>query len=435
MDGTMAVLDRAWPAVLKRHRRAAPGLDGGARCPPSTHSRAGSRWVRQGCEMTPDSVHEVSARPAAGSSATRDRPRMSARTAVASPAPASGRTCSACSTGWLWRRATLTSSERTRGRQASVGQGAGGEAQVHDHGSPRQFVSGSPPLWPQRGSARRRQRRPLPATRTKGRRVTVEDQAPANAASAAPLPGAPPLGPSTSTGRFRTTTSSTSPRASAPRASVVPETLQAPTWSACCSSPGSTRSSTSSSSTTSTCSATPGRLDRRPVRRLDAARLPGRLPRAHRASRKPSPAPHRVALPPWCCAACGSGRSRRAGRPLRRFNQWMNGDVEQLPISRSSSCWQPCAGSDDDLPTAWVLSEDDLARITAPTLLLMGADTKLDDPAAVTDSGTCSAAAGCRHRGHPLHRATACSSASLSAPRPRVLDFLDRRDDGARAAR
>lgn len=67
---------------------------------------------------------------------------------------------------------------------------------------------------------------------------------------------------------------------------------------------------------------------------------------------------------------------------LRRFNHWMNGEVE-LTDQQVELLLAAMRGFRQRLPAASVLSDDELARITAPTLLLMGADTKLYDPAAV----------------------------------------------------
>jgi pimeloyl-ACP methyl ester carboxylesterase len=118
--------------------------------------------------------------------------------------------------------------------------------------------------------------------------------------------------------------------------------------------------------------------------------------------------------------------ARDKPKALRRFNQWMNGDVE-LTDQQVELLLAAMRGFRQRLPAASVLSDDELARITAPTLLLMGADTTLYDPAAVTqrtrrllldvEIETIPAAGHGVLFQHAEHTTT------------RVLDFLRRHDD------
>ncbi len=116
---------------------------------------------------------------------------------------------------------------------------------------------------------------------------------------------------------------------------------------------------------------------------------------------------------------------------LRRFNRWMNGDVE-LTDQQVELLLAAMRGFRQRLPAASVLSDDELARIATPTLLLMGADTKLYDPSAVSQrtrrllpdvqiETIPDAGHGVLFQ-HAEHTTT------------RVLDFLRRRDNGSTSA-
>jgi pimeloyl-ACP methyl ester carboxylesterase len=69
---------------------------------------------------------------------------------------------------------------------------------------------------------------------------------------------------------------------------------------------------------------------------------------------------------------------------VRKFNRWMNGDVE-LTDAQVELVLAAMGSFRQKLPRPHRLTDDELRRITAPTLLLLGADTKLYDPAAVQE--------------------------------------------------
>jgi pimeloyl-ACP methyl ester carboxylesterase len=71
--------------------------------------------------------------------------------------------------------------------------------------------------------------------------------------------------------------------------------------------------------------------------------------------------------------------ARDKHRALRDFNQWMNGDVE-LTDEQIDLLLCAMKGFRQKLPTPDRLADDQLRRITTPTLLMMAADTKLYDP-------------------------------------------------------
>lgn len=74
--------------------------------------------------------------------------------------------------------------------------------------------------------------------------------------------------------------------------------------------------------------------------------------------------------------------SRDRTAALVRFNRWLNGDVDLTPaqvqlLEVSMGAYR------QRLPRPDRLGDDDLRRITAPTLLMMAGDTRLLDPAEV----------------------------------------------------
>lgn len=69
---------------------------------------------------------------------------------------------------------------------------------------------------------------------------------------------------------------------------------------------------------------------------------------------------------------------------VRSFNNWMNGDVE-LTDAQVDLILAGMGSFRQRLPRPHQLSDDALRRITARTLLLVGADTKLYDPVRVRD--------------------------------------------------
>lgn len=64
---------------------------------------------------------------------------------------------------------------------------------------------------------------------------------------------------------------------------------------------------------------------------------------------------------------------------IRDFNRWMNGDVE-LTDEQIELLLLAMRTHRQKLPTPGQLSDHDLGRISAPTLLLLGEDTRLYDP-------------------------------------------------------
>lgn len=76
--------------------------------------------------------------------------------------------------------------------------------------------------------------------------------------------------------------------------------------------------------------------------------------------------------------------SRDKPAAVRRFNRWMNGDVEltddqvELVLAAMGSFRQR-------LPSPSPLGDDQLSAIHVPTLVVLGAETKLLDPAEVTE--------------------------------------------------
>jgi pimeloyl-ACP methyl ester carboxylesterase len=75
-------------------------------------------------------------------------------------------------------------------------------------------------------------------------------------------------------------------------------------------------------------------------------------------------------------------RNRRAA--VEQLNHWMNGDVE-LTDAQVEMLGAAMGSFRQRLPNPQRLPDDQLRRITAPTLLLIGADTKLYDPNQVRD--------------------------------------------------
>ena len=69
---------------------------------------------------------------------------------------------------------------------------------------------------------------------------------------------------------------------------------------------------------------------------------------------------------------------------IRRFNRWMNGDVE-LTDEQVELILAAMGSFRQRLPSPSPLADDALAAITAPTLLLMGSDTKLLPPSVAAD--------------------------------------------------
>jgi pimeloyl-ACP methyl ester carboxylesterase len=69
---------------------------------------------------------------------------------------------------------------------------------------------------------------------------------------------------------------------------------------------------------------------------------------------------------------------------VRKFNDWMNGDVE-LTDAQIDLLLAGMGSFRQELPRPQRLSDDALRGIAAPTLLLLGADTKLYDPASVQE--------------------------------------------------
>jgi pimeloyl-ACP methyl ester carboxylesterase len=71
--------------------------------------------------------------------------------------------------------------------------------------------------------------------------------------------------------------------------------------------------------------------------------------------------------------------ARDKHRAFRAFNQWMNGDVE-ISDDEIELFLLAFRTFRQKLPAPGVLSDDELRRITVPTLLLLAADTRLYDP-------------------------------------------------------
>ena len=123
--------------------------------------------------------------------------------------------------------------------------------------------------------------------------------------------------------------------------------------------------------------------------------------------------------------------ARDKPRALRSFNRWMNGDVE-LTEQQVELLLAALRGFRQRLPTASVLCDDRLTRITAPTLLLMGADTRLYDPVTVGERA---------HRLLPDVEIEIVPNAGHGVlfqhaehATARVLDFLRRHDHGSSRA-
>ena len=76
--------------------------------------------------------------------------------------------------------------------------------------------------------------------------------------------------------------------------------------------------------------------------------------------------------------------SRDKPAAVRRFNRWMNGDVE-LTDAQVELIETAMGSFQQRLPTPSPLSDEQLRAITAPTLLVLGADSRLHDAAAVRD--------------------------------------------------
>lgn len=76
--------------------------------------------------------------------------------------------------------------------------------------------------------------------------------------------------------------------------------------------------------------------------------------------------------------------SRDRASALARFNRWLNGDIELTP-AQMELLEVSMGAFRQRLPRPDRLSDEDLARITAPTLLVMAADTKLYDPDRAAD--------------------------------------------------
>jgi pimeloyl-ACP methyl ester carboxylesterase len=75
-------------------------------------------------------------------------------------------------------------------------------------------------------------------------------------------------------------------------------------------------------------------------------------------------------------------RDKRAA--VDRLNRWMNGDVE-LSDAQVEMLEAAMGSFRQKLPVPKRLDDDQLRRITVPTLLLLGADTKLYDPERARD--------------------------------------------------
>ncbi|HSJ72608.1 MAG TPA: alpha/beta hydrolase [Acidimicrobiia bacterium] len=76
--------------------------------------------------------------------------------------------------------------------------------------------------------------------------------------------------------------------------------------------------------------------------------------------------------------------ARDKHRAIRNFNHWMNGDVE-ISDDEIDMLLLAFKTFRQRLPTPDRLSDEQLASITAPSLLLLGADTRLYDPDRVAD--------------------------------------------------
>lgn len=76
--------------------------------------------------------------------------------------------------------------------------------------------------------------------------------------------------------------------------------------------------------------------------------------------------------------------ARDKPRALRRFNRWMNGDVE-LTDEQIELLLLAMRTFRQKLPTPTQLSDEELQRVTMPTLVLLGADTRLYDAEKVAD--------------------------------------------------
>jgi len=76
--------------------------------------------------------------------------------------------------------------------------------------------------------------------------------------------------------------------------------------------------------------------------------------------------------------------SRDKPAAVRRFNRWMNGEVE-LTDAQVELIEAAIGSFQQRLPTPSPLSDEQLRAITAPTLLVLGADSRLHDAAAVRD--------------------------------------------------
>ncbi len=76
--------------------------------------------------------------------------------------------------------------------------------------------------------------------------------------------------------------------------------------------------------------------------------------------------------------------SRDKPAAVERLNRWMNGDVD-LTDAQVEMLEAAMGSFRQKLPNPQRLDDDQLRRITVPTLLLIGADTKLYDPTRVRD--------------------------------------------------
>jgi pimeloyl-ACP methyl ester carboxylesterase len=75
----------------------------------------------------------------------------------------------------------------------------------------------------------------------------------------------------------------------------------------------------------------------------------------------------------------GTLRARDKRRAVQDFNRWLNGDIT-MTDEEIELVLLVFRGFRQALPTPRRLADDELRRITAPTLLLLGADTRLYDP-------------------------------------------------------
>jgi len=76
--------------------------------------------------------------------------------------------------------------------------------------------------------------------------------------------------------------------------------------------------------------------------------------------------------------------ARDKRRAIRRFSQWMNGDVE-LTDEQLDLLLLAVSTFRQRLPSPGRLTDAELRRITTPTLLLLAADTKLYEPEIVAE--------------------------------------------------